>query len=66
MKISNERLEEIRHFKNTDFSDCPVLTDEQLAQMKPCHLNKVKGTFFSDEEDVAVEVLVEEKIPVRR
>ena len=38
MSISKERLEEIRNFKNTDFSDCPVLTDEQLAQMKPCHL----------------------------
>ena len=38
MSISRERLEEIKNFKNTDFSDCPVLTKEQLAQMKPCHL----------------------------
>lgn len=38
MSISKERLDEIRNFKNTDFSDIPVLTDEQLAQMKPCHL----------------------------
>ena len=38
MSISKERLEEIRAFKNTDFSDCPVLTEDQLAQMKPCHL----------------------------
>ena len=28
---------EIKAFKNTDFSDCPELTDEQLAQMKPSH-----------------------------
>ena len=27
----------IKAFKNTDFSDCPELTDEQLAQMKPSH-----------------------------
>ena len=32
---------EIKAFKNTDFSDCPVLTEEQLAQMKPSHLRKV-------------------------
>ena len=38
MSISEERLEQIRNFKNTDFSDCPILTKEQLAQMKPCHL----------------------------
>jgi len=28
---------EIKAFKNTDFSDCPELTNEQLAQMKPSH-----------------------------
>lgn len=38
MSISKERLEEIKNFQNTDFSDCPVLTDEQLARMRPCHL----------------------------
>lgn len=38
MSISSERLEAIRQFHNTDFSDCPILTDEQLSQMQPCHL----------------------------
>ena len=28
---------EIKAFKNTDFSDCPELTDEQLAQLRPSH-----------------------------
>jgi len=28
---------EIKAFKNTDFSDAPELTNEQLAQMKPSH-----------------------------
>jgi uncharacterized protein (DUF4415 family) len=28
---------EIEAFKNTDFSDVPELTDEQLAQMRPSH-----------------------------
>ena len=28
---------EIKAFKNTDFTDCPPLTEEQLAQMKPSH-----------------------------
>ena len=37
MPISKEILEEIKAFVNTDFSDCPELTDEQLAQLKPSH-----------------------------
>jgi uncharacterized protein (DUF4415 family) len=37
MPITKKRLEEIKEFKNTDFFDCPELTDEQLAQMKPSH-----------------------------
>jgi uncharacterized protein (DUF4415 family) len=28
---------EIKAFKNTDFSDSPELTDEQLKQLKPSH-----------------------------
>jgi hypothetical protein len=28
---------EIKAFKNTDFSDCPEMTDEQLAQLRPSH-----------------------------
>jgi len=38
MSISKERIKEIKNFKNKDFSDCPVLTKEQLSQMNPCHL----------------------------
>lgn len=38
MNISREQLEAARNFRNTDFSDCPILTDEQLAQMRPCHI----------------------------
>jgi uncharacterized protein (DUF4415 family) len=30
-------LAEIEAFKNTDFSDAPELTDEQLKQLKPSH-----------------------------
>jgi uncharacterized protein (DUF4415 family) len=29
---------EIKAFKNTDFSDCPILTEEQLKEFKPSHL----------------------------
>ena len=28
---------EIKAFKNTDFSDAPELTDEQLSQLRPSH-----------------------------
>jgi uncharacterized protein (DUF4415 family) len=35
--LSPERIAEIKAFKNTDFSDCPVLTEEELKKMKPKH-----------------------------
>ena len=35
MPITKKRLEEIKAFKNTDFSDAPEMTSEQLAQLKP-------------------------------
>jgi len=38
MPITKKRLEEIKAFKNTDFSDCPVLTEEQMKDFKPSHL----------------------------
>jgi hypothetical protein len=37
MPITKKRLIQIKAFKNTDFSDCLALIDEQLAQMKPSH-----------------------------
>jgi uncharacterized protein (DUF4415 family) len=37
MKITEKRLAEIKAFKNTDFSDCPELTEEQIAQLRPSH-----------------------------
>jgi hypothetical protein len=33
---------EIKAFNNTDFSDCPELTDEQLAQLRPSHYRKTR------------------------
>ncbi|MDR0636574.1 MAG: BrnA antitoxin family protein [Treponema sp.] len=35
--LSDERIVEILAFEDTDISDCPELTDEQLARMKPRH-----------------------------
>ena len=37
MNITKKRLEEIKAFKVTDFSDAPEMTDEQLAQLRPSH-----------------------------
>jgi uncharacterized protein (DUF4415 family) len=37
MSITDKRLEEIKNFRNIDFSDTPELTDEQLKQLKPSH-----------------------------
>jgi uncharacterized protein (DUF4415 family) len=41
MPITKKRLEEIKAFKNTDFSDCPVLTEEQMKEFKPSHLRNM-------------------------
>ena len=35
--LSSERIAEIKAFKNTNFSDCPVLTDEELKKSCPRH-----------------------------
>ncbi|GHV95837.1 hypothetical protein AGMMS50293_21570 [Spirochaetia bacterium] len=35
--LTPERIAEIRAFKNTNFSDCPVLTEEELKKMRPRH-----------------------------
>jgi len=35
--LSPERLAEIRAFKNVDFSDCPIMTDEELERLRPRH-----------------------------
>ena len=40
--LSPERIAEIKAFKNTDFSDCPILTDEELKKLRPRH------TFFRE------------------
>ena len=33
--LSAKRITEIKAFKNTDFSDCPVLTEEELKKLRP-------------------------------
>jgi len=41
MPITKKRLEEIKAFKTTDFSDCPILTEEQMKEFKPSHLRNM-------------------------
>ena len=41
MSITKERLEEIKAFKVTDFSDAPILTEEQMKEFKPSHLRNM-------------------------
>jgi len=41
-KRKKARIEaKIKAFKNTDFSDCPVLTEEQMKEFKPSHLRNM-------------------------
>ena len=59
MSISQRRIEEIRNFKDTDFQDAPILTDEQLLQMKPCHLlNKQKTSSKDSSVTVRIDTAV--------
>ena len=41
MPITKKRLEEIKAFKNTDFSDSPILTEAQMKEFKPSHLRNM-------------------------
>jgi len=35
--LSPERIAETKAFKNTDFSDCPMLSKEELKKLRPRH-----------------------------
>ncbi|MCL2706113.1 MAG: BrnA antitoxin family protein [Spirochaetaceae bacterium] len=35
--LSSERIAEIKAFKNTNFIDCPVMTEEELKKLRPRH-----------------------------
>ena len=35
--LSPERIAEIKVFKTTNFSDCPVMTEEELKKLHPRH-----------------------------
>ena len=35
--LSPKRIAEIKNFKNTDFSDCPILTEDELKKLRPRH-----------------------------
>ena len=37
------RIAEIKAFKNTDFTDCPPLTEEQMREFKPSHLRNIEN-----------------------
>ncbi len=36
-ELTLKRIAEIKLFKDTDLSDCPELTSQQLKQLKPRH-----------------------------
>ncbi|MDR1830380.1 MAG: hypothetical protein LBQ76_06380 [Candidatus Fibromonas sp.] len=36
-ELTLKRIAEIKLFKDTDISDCPELTSEQLKRLKPRH-----------------------------
>ena len=36
-KMTDERIAELQNFKTKDFSDCPVMTEEELKKLHPRH-----------------------------
>jgi hypothetical protein len=61
MSITEERQAEIDAFTNTDFSDCPVLTQEQMEQFVPSHYRPQSGvsTELSDFSELDDEQLAQ-------
>jgi hypothetical protein len=49
---------EIKAFHNTDFSDCPPLTEEQLKEFKPSHLRYMAKPIKKTEVRIGADVLV--------
>jgi hypothetical protein len=41
--LSPERIAEIKAFKDTDISDCPELTEEELKKLRPRHPEYVES-----------------------
>jgi len=35
--LSPNRIAEIKAFKNVDFTDCPIFTEEELTKLRPRH-----------------------------
>lgn len=33
--LTKEEIEKIKNFEDTDFTDCPIQTKEELAQFRP-------------------------------
>jgi hypothetical protein len=40
--LSPERIAEIKAFRNTDFTDCPIMTEEELKALRPRHPESFK------------------------
>ena len=40
--LSPERIAEIKAFRNTNFSDCPVMTEEELKNLRPKYPENLK------------------------
>ena len=47
--LTEERLNEINNFQNTDFSDCSQLTDAQLKELKPARM--LHPEWFNEKND---------------
>jgi hypothetical protein len=63
MNITKKRLVEIKAFKNMDFSDCPVLAEEQMKEFKPSHLRNIKNNRpIKKTENVCFNTTCERKI----
>jgi len=54
--LSPERIAKIKVFKNTDFSDCPIMTEEELKKLQlryPEYYNQKKQAVQINPEEYA-------------
>jgi uncharacterized protein (DUF4415 family) len=55
--LSPERVAKIKAFKNINFSDCPILTEDELKKLRPRH-----PEYFKPKKQ-AVQIRIDADVP---
>ena len=55
--MSNERIEELKNFKIKNFSDCPVMTEEELKRLRPRYPEHFKNGKQNEQISLDADIL---------